>query len=148
MLDVVFLAMFAVLPVMGWSVWQVRYRQRYLLHKRVQLALGAVLAAAVTLFEIDMRWHGWTDRARESPYFGQSGETGLVHVVLGIHLCFAVTTAVLWIAVIVQALRKFPHPPAPNDYSPRHIVWARLAAVDMLCTSLTGWVFYWLAFGA
>ena len=26
MLDVVFLAMFAVLPVMGWSIWKVRRR--------------------------------------------------------------------------------------------------------------------------
>ena len=29
----------------------------------------------------------------------------------------AVTTAVLWIVVIVQALRKFPSPPVPNQYS-------------------------------
>ena len=47
MLDVVFLAMFAVLPVMGWSIYQVRYRQRYRLHKRVQIALGVILAVAV-----------------------------------------------------------------------------------------------------
>ena len=55
MLDLVFLAMFAVLPVLGWSIAQVKYHRRYLLHKRVQLTLGAVLLVTVSAFEIDMR---------------------------------------------------------------------------------------------
>ena len=40
MLDVVFLAMFAIMPVMSWSIWLVRHRQHYALHKRIQLGLG------------------------------------------------------------------------------------------------------------
>ncbi len=44
MLDLVFLAMFAVIPIMAWSIYQVRYQGRYLLHKRVQL--GARLGLA------------------------------------------------------------------------------------------------------
>ena len=71
MLDVVFLAMFVVVPVMLWSIYQVKYRRRYLLHKRVQLTLALVLLAAVTLFEVDMRIHGWQQRAELSPYFAQ-----------------------------------------------------------------------------
>ncbi|HVW45670.1 MAG TPA: DUF420 domain-containing protein, partial [Solirubrobacterales bacterium] len=66
---------------------------------------------------------------------------------LGVHLLFAVTTALLWIFVMVRALRRFPCPPAPNDHSRSHIFWARLAAIDMLLTAVTGWAFYWLAFG-
>ena len=112
MLDVVFLAMFVVLPVLGWSVWQVRYRRRYALHKRVQLILGAVLALVVTLFELDMQINGWEHRARESPYFGAEGAPGLAQRMLWVHLFFAVTTALLWIWVITAALRKFPSPPA------------------------------------
>jgi putative membrane protein len=148
MLDVVFLAMFAVLPVLAWSIWQVRYRRRYTLHKRVQLALGAVLAVAVTLFELDMRINGWEDRAEKSPYFGTATEPGLVYRALWVHLCFAVTTAILWIAVIVAALRWFPNPPAPGAHTSRHVFWGRLAALDLACTALTGWLFYWLAFVA
>ena len=45
MLDFVFLAMFAVIPIMGWSIYQVKFRRRYQLHKWVQVALGIVLAA-------------------------------------------------------------------------------------------------------
>jgi putative membrane protein len=143
MLDVVFLAMFAVVPVLGWSVWLVKYRRNFTLHKRVQLALGLVLLVAVALFEADMRINGWKNRAEASAYFDT-----WVGKALSVHLVFAVTTALLWVFVIVQALRRFPNPPVPNEYSPRHLFWAKLAAVDMLLTAVTGWVFYCLAFVA
>ncbi|HUY32537.1 MAG TPA: DUF420 domain-containing protein [Pirellulales bacterium] len=143
MLDVVFVAMFVVVPVLGWSVWLVKFRRNFALHKRVQFALGLVLLVAVGLFEADMRINGWRPRAEPSRYY----ETWVDHA-LRIHLVFAVTTALLWVFVIVQALRRFPSPPVPNEYSPRHQFWAKLAAVDMFLTAVTGWVFYWLAFVA
>jgi putative membrane protein len=145
MLDVVFLAMFAIIPVMGWSIWLVKHRQHYALHKRIQLGLGLLLAVAVSLFEIDMRFvSGWRDRAEPSPYF----PTGWVINSLGIHSVFATTTALLWIVVSVRALRNFPNPPGPGAHSRAHVFWARLAAWDMLLTAVTGWIFYWLAFVA
>lgn len=148
MLDVVFLAMFAVLPLLGFSIWLVRTRRAYAWHKRIQLTLGAVLLAAVALFELDMRVNGWRHRAEASPYYGGAESLGLVFPVLYVHLFFAVTTAALWIAVIVRALRNFPAPPAPSAHSAWHRRFGWLAAWDMLLTSLTGWLFYWLAFAA
>lgn len=150
MLDVVFLAMFLVLPVLAWSMWLVRYRRNYLLHKRVQVALGIVLLATVTAFEVDMRWSGWQHRAVESPYNGTWawGEWGAVQASLAVHLVFAISTAALWGATIVLALRRFPQPPAPCAHSRLHAVLGRLSALDMLLTSLTGWIFYWLAFAS
>jgi hypothetical protein len=65
---------------------------------------------------------------------------------LYVHLFFAVTTVVLWPAVIFLALRSFPNPPRPALHSRIHVLLARLAAVDMMLTAVTGWVFYWLAF--
>ena len=146
MLDFVFLAMFAVLPVLGYSVYQVKFQHRFELHKKIQLTLGAVLLVAVTLFEVDMRINGWEHLAEESPYYG--GRFSGVWISLYIHLVFAVTTALLWIWVIVAALRRFPKPPAPDVHSRQHIVLARLASVDMVATAVTGWIFYWLAFVA
>lgn len=149
MLDIVFLAMFAVIPVMAWSIYLVRYKANYLLHKRIQLGLGLVLLIAVTLFEIDMRFvSGWRDRAELSPYAGQDGGWGTVDYSLFVHLFFAVSTAVLWVVVIFRAWKKFPNPPGPNEHSREHMFWARLAAIDMFCTAVTGWIFYWLAFMA
>jgi hypothetical protein len=43
---------------------------------------------------------------------------------------------------------NFPCPPAPGPHSPWHIRWAKVAAIDMLMTAITGWLFYWLAFVA
>ena len=147
MLDLVFLAMFAVLPILGWSIYEVKYRRRYLLHKRVQLALGAVLLVTVALFETDMRINGWSDRAVASRYWTTAG-LNWIDVALAVHLCFAVTTALAWIAVIGRALANFPSPPEPGPHSAWHRRWAKLAAIDMLLTALTGWLFYCLAFVA
>lgn len=146
MLDLVFLAMFAVLPVLGWSVWLVRVRRNFTLHKRVQLLLGAVLLVTVTAFELDMRLHGWRERARPSRFYGQEGAWGLVDLSLTVHLIFAVSTALLWIWTIAGAWRRFEHPPRPSAYSHTHrrLGWA--AAIDMGLTALTGWIFYLLAF--
>lgn len=148
MLDLVFLAMFAVVPVMWWSIRQVRHHQRYVLHGRVQLALGIVLGIAVTAFEIDMRLHGWRDRAIPSPYWRDGAWNDWIDWSLAIHLACAIPTCFLWIYVIVQAMRKFPRPFAPNAYSPIHRRWARVAAIEMVLTAATGWIFYYLAFAA
>jgi putative membrane protein len=166
MLDVVFLAMFGVLLALSLSVWLVRSRKNFVLHKRIQIVLGLVLLVTVTLFEIDMRVNGWQSRALASPYFGAIEQPspmlktlyqewlgrkevpGWVFTSLYIHLFFAVTTTLLWVFVIVQAVRKIPSPPAPCAYSAAHKRWARIAAIDMGFTALTGWVFYCLAFVA
>ena len=87
---------------------------------------------------------GWKGRAKESSFW-TADTINLVRISLWIHLCFAVPTAFLWIFVIVQGLRKFPHPVAPCAYSARHKLWAWPAAVGMLMTAVTGWIFYWAA---
>ena len=101
MLDVVLLAMFAVIPVLFWSIWLVKCRRNYTLHRRVQLLLGTALLVVVALFEIDVRVYGWTHRAAESRYYGS-----WVRPVLYVHLVFAISTTVLWILVTVRALRR------------------------------------------
>jgi hypothetical protein len=148
MLDVVALAMVLLLPVLGYSIYQVMYRRRYALHKRIQLTLGAVLLVTVVLFEADMRIHGWRHRAAASPFSAHDGSTDWVAMALGVHLFFSITAALLWIAVIFRALSNFPNPPEPSSHSAWHRRFGTLAAIDMVCTAVTGWVFYWLAFVA
>jgi putative membrane protein len=142
-LDVLFLTMFVVVVVLGWSVFQVKYRRRYQLHKWVQIVLAVVLLAAVSVFELDIRTHGWQERSAGT-IGGEASPT--VKTALSIHLVFAVTTVILWPSVIFRALRKFPNPPAPSLHSTWHIRWGWIAAINMLLTSVTGWIFYWLAF--
>ena len=166
MLDIVFVAMFAVLVVLTISIYLVRSRRQYAWHKRLQLTLGGVLLLTLALFEIDMRLHGWRERAAASPYYapieqpgpllstlcikvlGQPAVPGWVFLSLAIHLFFAVTTTLIWIWVIVRAVLYFPIPAKPCAHSANHKFWGWIAAVDMGLTALTGWIFYLLAFVA
>ncbi len=148
MLDLVFVAMFVIVVAMGVSIFLVRYRQKYELHKRIQLTLAAILLVAVTAFEVEMQFvTEWETLAKPSPYFDvENPWTCPVGISLIVHLCFAIPTIPIWIFVIVQGLRKFPNPATPNEYSARHVCWARVAAIEMFMTAATGWVFYSLAF--
>jgi len=148
MLDFVFVAMLAILPILAWSIYLAKYRRAYEWHKRIQTALALVLLVAVTAFELELRLiTDWKDLADPSPYF-QRGQWNPVWFSLLIHLCFAIPTPFLWSYVIVMAWRRFPQPAAPSDYSRAHVFWAWLAASGMFMTAATGWVFYWLAFVA
>jgi uncharacterized membrane protein YozB (DUF420 family) len=148
MLDVVFLAMFAVVPLLAISLYVVKGRN-YRLHKQLQLGMATVLLVAVLLFEIDIRLHGWMERAEPSPYFDSAAKfTSPAGIALSIHLSFAVPTLFLWIWVVVQALRKFSNPPKPGGHSRWHARTGWLAAAGMTFTAITGWIFYWMAFVA
>ena len=149
MLDLVFVAMFAIVPTLVVSVYLVRFRRQYRLHKTIQLSLGTILLVAVTAFETEQMLVPWEPRAEESPYFDSNAKwQSVAGMSLLIHLFFAVPTTLLWIFVIVQGLRNFEREPIPNRYSNRHRMWGRLAAFEMTMTAITGWVFYYLAFVA
>lgn len=148
MLDLVFVAMFAVVPVMVWSIWQVRRHRRYERHKRTQLALGTLLLVVVLGFELEIRLSGWEDLARQSPHWQPGWWNDAIDYALAVHLVFAIPTPLVWIYVIVRALSGFPRPARPAAHSRQHKIWARVAALAMAMTAVTGWVFYWLAFAA
>ncbi len=143
MLDLLVIGMLVVVAVLMWSVYQVKFRRRYLLHKRVQVTLGVLVLLVVVLFEIDIRLHGWEMRAS-----GIEGgrASASVWYALYVHLVFAVSTVILWPVTIILALKNFPNPPHPSAHSRVHVPLARVAAIDMVMTAITGWIFYWMAF--
>ncbi|MGI9457394.1 MAG: DUF420 domain-containing protein [Aeoliella sp.] len=150
MLDVVFIAMIVLIPTMALSIGLARFRREWKWHKRIQLALASVLLVALVAFEVDMQLlTEWELRAEPSPYFSAVAKwSSPAGIALAVHLLFAVPTAAVWIYVVSGALQRFPSPPTPNDYSRRHRLWGRIAAITMTMTAITGWIFYWLAFVA
>lgn len=148
MLDFVVLAMMILVPLMAISISVVRFRRQYVLHKWIQTILGITLLVTVIGFEIEMRTFDWTERARPSPFWMDGPWNDLVDFSLGIHLCFAIPTPFLWTYVLLAAWLRFPSPPEPSGHSLRHRYWARLAALMMVCTAITGWIFYGVAFVA
>jgi len=143
-MDLVLVGLFALLPVLAWSIHLVRNRRAYATHKRLQIFIAAALLAAIVVFEIDVRLiSDWKVRAAASPWWPAG-----VWTALGIHLVFAISTLVLWVWVLWEAFVRFPVPPAPGSHGPRHRFMARLAAADLVLTACTGATFYWLAFVA
>ena len=141
MFDIVVVAMFIVLPVLAWSILVVKRQRNYQLHKRIQIGLGAVLLVAVTCFELDIRLHPqWKESMWQSPRYD------LVRPLLSVHLFFSISTTLLWIVTIIAAWRRFPNPPVPGLHSRLHKRLAWAATIDMFCTAITGWTFYYLAF--
>jgi len=140
MLDVVFLAMFAILPAMGLGVWLAR-TGRHRLHRTVQLTMAVVLLVAVVLFEIDMRFFtDWRKLAAESAWVDWC--PGLLYL----HMAFAVPTPFLWGWIIVGALRHFDDQFQAPEYRESHRRLGWCGVLMMTATAVTGISFYCLAF--
>jgi putative membrane protein len=149
MLDAIVIGMVFVLIALAWSIYSVKYQDRYQRHKITQLCLSGALLILLILFEVDIQFlENWRALADLSPYYDAATRSGLVVQSLAIHLVFATTTLALWLLIIVRALKQFPNPPGPNRHSRFHARWGMVAAIDMVLTAVTGWVFYFLAFVA
>ena len=150
MMDIVVTAMGLVMLLLGISIYLVKYRAAYQLHKQMQLTLAILLLVTVAAFEIDVQYLSvWEPRAEPSPYFSaENAWTCTAGISLIVHLCFSVPTFLLWVYVVTQALRNFAKPPQPNAHSRSHALWGKIGSLGMLMTTVTGWVFYWLAFAA
>ncbi len=149
MLDVVVCALLAVVPALLWSLFEVKVRRRYAVHRNIQLVLAAVLLLAVLLFEVDMRLQGgWRNIINRDPANPRLAGEALdqVRTLLYVHLCFAVSTPILWGATIYLALKRFPNPPVPGPHSELHKKLGWLSVLDIVMTSVTGLAFYYMAF--
>lgn len=143
MLDVVVCSLVLVLPMLAASLYVVKARNNYALHKLLQIALSAALLVVVLLFEIDMRLQGgfWV-MAKDSPY----ADTAFLKILLYVHLCFSITTVFVWYGTAIWAIRRFPSPPGPNAFSPKHKLAAWIAVADMAGTVVTGLMVYYYGF--
>jgi len=149
MLDFVTLAMFLVLIVLTLSIYVVRFKENWQLHRNIQLATAIILTIALVAFEIDVRFiTQWRELAQESPFY----QSGWVDRCLAIHLVFAIPTPLVWGVVIFMAMRRIKADPGPvtdaSSYRRFHRISGQIAAVFMFLTAITGWIFYYVAFVA
>ncbi len=145
MLDVVFMATFVVLLAMSASIYLVKVRRNFRLHSRIQLALFVILVITVAAFEIELQFFtNWRELAGPSPFYA----SGWVDRVLAVHLCFSIPTPILWLVTVVLGLRWFGWNARPNRNSRRHRFLGWTGAVFTALTTITGWIFYYLAFVA
>ena len=152
MLDFVVSALVLIVPVLVWSIWLVKFRQAFALHKRVQIALSAVLLFAVIAFEVDTQlvhggWQSIVNKPAEPPQRTESELTEISRV-LRIHLVFAISTPILWAITLGLALKRFADPPTPGAHSRLHKSLGWISTVDLTLTAVTGLWFYYVAFVA
>ncbi|HLJ11480.1 MAG TPA: DUF420 domain-containing protein [Planctomycetaceae bacterium] len=147
MLDVVVCALVIVVPALFVSLYAVKVRRNYRLHKTMQIMLGLVLLTAVGLFEVDMRMQGGIDGilAKRSRLL-TADELASFYRLLYVHLFFAVSTVCLWTVTLTLALRRMPSPPAPCAHSRLHKPLGWLSAADITLTSVTGLLVYYYGF--
>lgn len=133
LMDIVIVALVAVVPIVLYN-WQLARNGDYPRHKALQIALATLLALVVGLFEYNLRLQGGIFVATAaSSYAG----TPTLNFWIYLHTFFAITTLVIWVALIALSLRRFPKPPAPNSFSGTHRLWGRIGMVWMLVTGLT-----------
>ena len=149
MLDFVVCALVLLVPLLAYSIWLVKVRKSYTLHRNLQSLLAVILAVAVAAFEIDMRLHGgWKNIVNKDAAHPRLDDAELTRVqtFLYTHLIFAISTPFLWGATLWLGWKRFPNPPLPGPHSRLHknLGWA--SAVDLALTSVTGLWFYYSAF--
>lgn len=142
LMDIVIVALVAVVPIVLWN-WHLARSRRWLQHKRMQIGLAVLLALVVGLFEYNLRLQGGIFEAtRASSYAG----TATLNFWIWFHTLFAITTLLVWAGLIVASLRRFPSPPVPGAFSPRHRFWGRIGMLWMLSTGVTSLPVYWYGF--
>jgi len=148
MLDFVVVALVLIVPILVFSLYAVKIRRHYTLHRNLQLFLGLILLVAVGLFEIDLRFiqGGWQEVVKKRSIQLTTEQMRMVQQILRIHLVFAISTPILWATTIVLALRRIPSPPTPCPHSSLHKKLGWLSTIDIVLTSVTGLVFYYFAF--
>ena len=140
MMDVVVIALFVINPALFWSIQQAK-NGKFELHRKVQLTLAIVLLIAVILFEVEIRLaNGIVNIIGEEKY------TPLFQVILYIHIFFSVTTTVLWGILTYKACKLYTPQGFPDHYIHTHKKMGWISALDLLLTTLTGFVVYYLGF--
>lgn len=150
MLDFVVCALVAIVPLLVFSLWKVKFGKQYQQHRKLQLFLGVVLLVAVSAFEVDLRFiqGGWENIVKKSA----TDDVVLAERIsaakpwMNLHLVFAITTPILWAITLGMALYQFEKPAQPGRHSKWHRILGWSSAIDITMTAVTGLIFYYVAF--
>ena len=139
-IDLLALSTLLITLLFSTSIYMVRKKKRYRLHKYLQTTCTCLLLLVLLVFEAEIHLRGWRAQAQASPLYDK------LSYLLYPHIGLATCTTVLWLYVFISALKNFPNPPSPNKYSGTHRRLGHIIAVILYLTAISGLSFYWLAF--
>lgn len=142
LMDLVIVAFIVILPLLLVS-WRAARAKQYRKHKLIQLALAGTLLIAVGLFELDLKLSGGIFAlTAASAYAG----TVLLNSLIYGHTLVAILSAIIWLVLVVASLRRFPNPPASNDFGATHRFWGRMGMIFMMASGLSALPLYYVGF--
>ncbi len=140
--DLLIIILTLILPILSYSIYVVKVKQNYRLHKKLQIFISILLLITILVFEVDVRLNGWIHLAKKSPYYNT-----ILWPVLYIHLILAISVTILWILVFTRAIRRIKLPPDLDHKEIKfHKKFASLASIGLYLATLTGILFYYFAF--
>ena len=142
LMDLVIVAFLVILPLLAMS-WHQARSGNYARHRALQVGLASVLAAAVLLFEIDLKLSGGIFfLTAPSAYAG----TQLLNSLIYGHMMVAIGSVVVWAPLLLLSLKRFGNPPQPGAFSARHRFWGRAGMLLMMLSGLSALPLYYLGF--
>ncbi|PCJ58985.1 MAG: hypothetical protein COA79_11540 [Planctomycetota bacterium] len=145
MLDMVVLALLAVVPILLYGIWLAK-KKEYSSHAKVMTSLGLIVLFVVILFELSMIYHGGIEKIMENAERSHAHTNNFL-ILKYIHIFFSTSTCFIWFLTIYQAIKRFGiKDPKPNDYSKRHKTLAIIGILDIFCVAITGLLVYYFAF--
>jgi hypothetical protein len=127
----------AILPFLLFYAIYLAKKERYDLHKWIQIILFTVVNLLVIALEIDIRYGGVNKIIEQSNYFNSS-TLGIVFIV---HLIFAISSTLLWFWLIIISAKRYP-----VHFRFPHKKYGILVYIDIILTVITGWILYALVF--
>lgn len=142
MMDFVVVALIGVVPLLLYSLWSVK-KGFYIRHKNLQIFLAIILLITVLLFELEMRLAGGIDALMVNSTYKN---TTAFDIILYTHLFFAVSTPFLWAYTIFKAVKNFDDGRLIPEYISTHKCLGIVSVIDLVLTSVTGLIVYYMAF--
>ena len=139
-LDAAALGLTIVAVLLLLSIAAVR-RGRTALHRRMQVSLACFALLIVVALEWRFRAVGWRAAAEPSRFFPLG-----VDVALGVHIAFACSMVVGWIGALTIGMRGWDAGSLRVAARARHRRWGWGAALATMGTTVTAWIFYFVAF--
>ena len=138
-LDLIVVALTVLLPVLAASIVAIRRGQRRL-HRSLQIAITVALVVSLLLFEFQIRnLGGWRESIADRNL--SESQLSAITAMLIVHLIFSVTTPAFWLAALISSTKAW------TGRRPQVHHWlGRLAALDLVLTAITGWVWYAMAY--
>lgn len=136
--DIVMVAS-AALPFLMYGAIRFAKKGEYDRHKWAQIILFTVVILLVIGLEVDIRFGGLDQVIEQSHYYG----TAVLTTIFIIHLIFAISSALLWLWLIIVSARRYP-----VHFRFPHKKYGILVFIDIVLTTITGWILYAMVFSA